>query len=377
MIRVVFALALFFAGRAFAFPDMVRHGYTHCTACHTTLVGGGLLNEYGRSLSRELLSQPTLGGKPPAEGDENFFYGTIQTPPWLNMGGDIRLLQTFVESKQASKGRFMIMQVDIDAAFQLSERWRAFLSVGRTEPRKSDATAKDYVTSPRHWIEYLLSSPDSPERWTLRAGRFMPAFGIAFAEHTFFTRRFLDFAPGQERTAAELAWMNDRWSVIATGIFAQSAFNQLKTEKGGALQIASAVGEKSKLGLSLYQTDREDNGLKWRRSIYGLFAHLGFSKDWYGLLEVDRPRGADGQWGLVETFKLGYEMRQGLHLIGMQEFANLDTSNANPKMEALGVGAEWFPRPHWDLYGVYRRERNTAVSNDFDDVVWLILHYYL
>lgn len=370
-------LVLLFAPPALAFPEMVRHGYTHCTACHTTLVGGGLLNEYGRSLSRELLAQPTLGGKAPAEGDESFLGGAVQPPSWLNMGGDIRLLQTFVESKKASSGRFMIMQVDLDAAFQLGERWRAFLSIGRTEPKKSDATAKDYVTSPRHWIEYLLSSPDSAERWTLRAGRFMPAYGIAFAEHTLYTRRYLDFSPGQERTAAELAWMNDRWSVIATGIFAQSAFNQLKSEKGGALQIASAVGESSKLGLSLYQTDRDDGGLKWKRRIYGLFAHVGFSKDWYGLLEVDRPQGADGKWGVVETFKLGREVSQGVHLIALQEFANLDSAKANPKMEAFGVGAEWFPRPHWDLYGVYRKERNTAVGDEFNDVVWLILHYYL
>ena len=141
--------------------------------------------------------------------------------------------------------------------------------------------------------------------------------------------------------------------------------------------MASALGEKSKVGLNYYQTRRDDGSGPYTRRMMGGFAQLGFTKQWYGLLEADRPQGADQKWGLVETMKLGYEIQQGLHLVAMQEFANLNTENANPKRDAWGIGSEWFPRPHWDLYAVYRRERDTSVSNDFQDVVWLIGHFYL
>lgn len=374
---IPFLLLILAAPGSFAFPEIVRHGYMHCTACHTSLVGGDLLNEYGRSLSRELLSQPTLGGKAPAEGDEAFLHGFVKTPDWLLAGGDIRILQTFVESKQVSRGRFMIMQVDLDFSAQLSERLRAFFSIGRIEPRLQDATAKDYVSSPRHGVEYLISSPEAADRWTLRAGRFLPAYGILFAEHTFVTRGLLEFGPGQERNAAELAWVNDRLSVIATGIFSRAAGNQIHSEEGGILQVATAVGEGTKLGANYYQTRREDGGLKYTRRMMGAFAHIGLGKDWYALLDVNRPQGADEKWGLVETFKLGHEITPGLHLIGVHEFANLNVENSNPKFEAYSAGAQWFPRPHWDFYGLYRKERNTAVGDDFQDVVWLIGHYYL
>ena len=374
-----FLLVLLFPAAVHAFPELVRHGYTHCTACHTSLTGGGLLNEYGRSLAREILSQQTLAGIPTAEGDEKFLYGLAKTPPWLNMGGDIRLLQAFVESKQASRGRFLIMQVDIDASAQLSDRWRVFASLGRVEPKNSDPTAKDFVASPRHGVEYLISKPDAVDRFALRVGRFMPAYGIGFAEHTFATRRLLDFQPGQERYAYEFSWMNDHTSVIATGILSQADGNGIKSEKGGVIQAATSVGEGSKIGVNYYQSRREmlASSNVFTRRAYGAFAHWAIDKNWYALIEVDRMQDPAGKWGFMDVVKVGREIFQGWQVFAVHEFANTDMDKSNPKFEAYSLGTEWFPRPHWDFYALYRKERNTAINNDFQDVVWLIAHYYL
>lgn len=372
-----FVLLLALAEQAVAYPEMVRHGYIHCTACHTSQVGGGLLNEYGRALSRELLSQLSLGGKPTQDGDEDFLYGLAKTSDKYLFGGDIRVLQLFVDSPQASRGRFFVMQVDLDASIQMTKKIRTFLSVGRVEPQDPDPTAKDFVASPRHGVEFTLTSPENVNQWTLRVGRFMPAYGIAFAEHTFVTRQNLAFLPGQERYAAELAWVNDRSMLIATGIFKRAFGNDLDREEGGAIQFGTAIGKGSKIGINAYQTELYKNNQRASKKMYGLFAHMGFSKQWYGLLEIDRPVDMDGNWGLVEIFKLGYEVHQGWHLVGVQEYSNPNSENANPKFEAFSMGTQWFPRPHWDLYGLYRKERDTRTSNDFQDVVWLIAHFYL
>lgn len=373
------------SGNVLAFPEMTRHNYLHCTACHTSIVGGNQLNEYGRGLSRELLSQKSLFGNESREGEEKFADGLVKTPEWLLLQSDVRFLQLFSESKEASRGRFLIMQVDFDASAQF-DRWRIFASAGRIEPRVADAEAKDFVTSPRHGIEYRFTGNESEQRLTLRVGRFMPAYGIAFAEHTFVTRSLLDFNPAQERYAAELAWNNSWMSAVATGIGSQLNGNDSIKEKGGSLQAAVAVREKSKFGFNYYSTHRETGGQRYDRRIYGLFAHFGFSEKWYGLLEADRPQRADGKWGLVEIFKLGYEIHQGLHFIGVQEFANLNTEQSEHKFQAISFGAQWFPRPHWDLYGLYRRQRGAVArtaaeeslaAKDLEqDVVWLIGHYY-
>jgi len=375
--KLIFLFISTLAFKTLAYPEMVRHGYMNCTACHTSVVGGQMLNAYGRSLSRELLSQKSLFGKPSAEGDEKFLNGLIETPDWLELGGDIRLLQTFTESKVASKGRFMIMQVELNSLARISDQVSSFFSIGRLEPRKEDPIAKDFVYFPRWGIDWRLSPSDQTEQMNLRVGRFMPAYGIQFAEHVFVTRTLLDFGPGQERFAGELSWLNDQTSVIATLITGQASGNQNKFEQGGVLQASTAVGEKSKVGLNYYHTRREINDSRYDRIIFGGFAYMGFSKDWYGLLEVDQPKGADQKLGLVETFKLGNEISQGLHIFVTHEFANLNVDQADPKYEAYGVGSQWFPRPHWDLYGAYRKERNTGAGNDFQDVLWLIGHYYL
>lgn len=363
--------------RVYAFPEMVRHGYVHCTSCHTTLTGGGLLNEYGRSLSKELLSQLTFRGGAAPEGDEKFLYGTVQPPNWLLLGGDIRLLQAFVETKEVSRGRFLIMQTDLDASAQVNDRLRVFASMGRVEPRESDKTAKDFIMSPRHGIEFILNKPDAESRWTLRLGRFMPSYGINFAEHMFATRRLLDFSPGQERYASELSWVSDQISMVATQIFSQNYYDEKKYERGSVFQVATVLGENSKIGANIYSTEREEGDEQYSRRVLGIYAHFALDKKWYALAEVDRPQGRDRKWGFIELFKLGYEIHQGLHFFGIQEFTRLDTEHSAPQAVAYSLGSQWFPRPHWDILGIYRRERDQTISADFQDVVWLVGHFYL
>lgn len=368
-----FFLLMFAAEAALSFPEMIRHGYIHCTACHTNLAGGGLLNDYGRTLSKELLSS---GGS--FEGDEGFLYG-VKTPEWLMAGGDLRTLQTFVESKQASRGRFLIMQVDLDAQAKINDRWSVFGSIGRIEPKVDSPEAKDFVSSPRHGVEYLITAPDDEVRWTARAGRFMPVYGINFAEHVLLTRSLLDFdaSRGQERYNLEISRVDDQSSLVLTGLFSRSAGNQNKPEKGATIQYARALGSMAKASVNYYETTRDDGAGPWRRRIYGLNALVGFTKEWFGLFEFDRPQGADEKWGFVETSKVGKEISPGWQVFAIHEYAVLDSSKADPRLEAYSLATQWFPRPHWDLYAAYRKERNTGVSDDFQDVVWLIAHFYL
>lgn len=365
-----------------AFPEMIRHGYVNCTVCHTSLVGGNLLTPYGRSLSKELLSQPTLLGRNLGDGTESLLHGFAEPPEWLTAGGDLRLLQTMTESKQASKGRFMIMQVDLDFSAQVEPHTRLFASLGRIEPRVENATAKDYVTSPRYGFEYVFKEPppDSEvddHRIALRVGRLMPAYGILFAEHTFASRSYLDFGPGQERTAAELSWTYGMHSLIATAVLNQNVGNQNKKESGGILQASTALARTYKIGLNYYDTLRDDGAGSWRRKIYGVYGLLGFTPDWYLLFDLNRPQRSDGKWGIVETTKLGHELWQGFHVFAVHEFANLNSEEPDPKYEAYSLGTQWYPAPHWELYGTYRRERNSSLSQDFQDALWFLGHYYL
>lgn len=361
----------------FSFPEMIRHGYTSCVICHTSVAGGNLLNEYGRSLSKELLSQPTLFGKKANESDEQFLAGTVPLPEWMRLGGDVRLLQTFVENSQVSKGRFLIMQVQVDADAKINNYISAFASMGRIESSKADASAKDFIYFPQWGLQARLSAEDQSNQWSARVGRFLPVYGIHFAEHTFVTRTHLDFGPGQERFGAELALVHEDYSLVVTGITGLAAGLQNAIEEGGIIDAGMTIGRKSKIGINYYQTKRALGELRYDRKVAGLYSMIGFTDHWYGLFEVDQPESISGKKGLLTTMKVGHDVFQGCQIFGTQEFSNLNTEKSDPKFEAYGIGVQWFPRPHWDMSGVYRREKNTAVGQTFSDVIWLIGHYYL
>ena len=74
---------------AFAFVENITHGYVNCTACHVSPAGGGLLNEYGRSLSSELMS--TWGWN----GAEDPAFGLVKNTKTITFGGDFRSIQTY------------------------------------------------------------------------------------------------------------------------------------------------------------------------------------------------------------------------------------------------------------------------------------------
>lgn len=130
LLRRLFLLLLFLvvsAKQSFGYPEMNRHGYANCTACHVGPNGGGILTPYGRQLSQELLS---TWGK---EDESKFLYGIFRLPDWLNLGGDFRAVQTYLNSPKIEQGKFIFMQADLEAAAS-HKRWHLVATLGRQEP---------------------------------------------------------------------------------------------------------------------------------------------------------------------------------------------------------------------------------------------------
>src|SRR5665213_1369307 len=91
---------------AMAFPEMVRHGYVNCTSCHVSPSGGGVLTPYGRQQATDLLSTWST------EKEAGPVQGLLQTPEWLNLGGDLRTIEIYRNTPQVTSARFLNMQED-------------------------------------------------------------------------------------------------------------------------------------------------------------------------------------------------------------------------------------------------------------------------
>jgi hypothetical protein len=169
-----------------AFVENVTHGYPNCMACHVSPTGGGILTDYGRALSSELMS--TIKTK-----DINVpFFGLVKNSPHLKWGGDMRVIQTRFENNQIKTGSLFVMQQNIEVAAYLNE-FTAVATFGRKEGPKRRTVDKGEFISERH---YLMYTPDPTTK--VRVGKFRQSYGLNDPNHTRFVKRELGFGSYSE-----------------------------------------------------------------------------------------------------------------------------------------------------------------------------------
>lgn len=370
----LFLVLIFGSLKSVAYPEMIRHGYVNCAACHTTTQGGDLLSPYGRELGKELFSRNDSIFKS-SSAEKN--YWEVETPEWLRVGADLRLLQVMTESSVASKGRFMIMQVDVDSLWKPHEKVSVYASMGRFEPNKGDAEWKDFIYVPRLWAQYTETWRDGSEQVSFRVGRFFPVYGVNIAEHTYVNRRYLSLNPGQERLAAELSWNNENYQVVATGMSQRGRFKDYDGEKGYVLQVSKVFGKSARVGMNIYRSRIIQGGSEQDNAFEGLFALIGWTPQFSTLFQADKIYFPHGKTGFLDFLKFSYEYTQGVQLFLTQEYYNANTEKTDPHVESYGLGVQYFPFPNFDFFATYKKTKDTSQLNEFQNVVWLIAHFYL
>ena len=194
------------AGPASAEPTFLSKQYPRCTACHYAASGGGLLTPYGRSLSREEIStfgRQGAGGAPTTgttRGEEGFLFGALSSEAPLQLGLDIRPSHVAIDLPgRTIADRNFLMNLDLQAAWR-RDRWTAYGSIGR-----APAAGGGELVSYEHWFAWQATDAVS-----VRAGRFLPAYGVRFADHTSFTREGLELAQDDQVYGVELGLSTDR-----------------------------------------------------------------------------------------------------------------------------------------------------------------------
>jgi hypothetical protein len=359
---------------SFAFPEMVRHNYVNCTACHVSPSGGGVLTAYGRSMAKEVLS--TWG----YEGEEGPGHGLIkQTPEWLILGGDVRWVQTYLDTPAVREGDAFWMQSDLELGVQ-NKKWIAVGTIGAEGGPDSYSERGEFI-SRRHYLNYRPT-----EQISLRAGRFTPQFGINQANHTLVTRgglppaglSGLGFMPGTETYNMEAAWIGDQFDVFATGIMGRPDDPNVRANKGAALSTSYALFDKHKIGASYWRTQTDTQ----RREMYGAWGILGFTHHFFILAEIDylgtRNRQSDAfRQQYVSYLRVNYEWRQGVHAYIFNQNTDLMRTGDLPHAESIGLGIQLFPRPHFEINAEFQHVGNTNSFAGVSDAGMLLLHYYL
>jgi len=192
-----FLLVIGLASTAEAEPTFLAKQYTRCTACHYSPTGGGLLTPYGRLLShRELSTSGGASGPAPdatddRHGEPAFLFGALGNVLGpVHLGLELRPAHLNIGFPGGHQDIDFLMNADLVGALQ-KNGWTAYTSIGREPPNSAVRNGRTQPTaafiSYEHWISYQTDKGVS-----FRVGRFMPAYGVAFADHTAYTRIGLD-----------------------------------------------------------------------------------------------------------------------------------------------------------------------------------------
>jgi len=351
---------VFYGASAFAFPEMVRHGYQNCTACHVSPTGGGVLTPYGRQQIADLLSTWSWPGEEgPAEG-------LLKTPEWLNVGGDARAIEIYRDTPQVTAARFLNMQEEVEAAATVGKYTFDFapgLYMGEAALRRA----------------YLNYRPT--ETLSLRAGKFEQAFGLMSDDHTTPIRRGLGWDQGSETYNVEAAWLGETFNAYATlnlGPLDSKLINSDAKEKGLALRFGYPFWDRFQVGASYFRGQAS----AFQRDVGGPFAMLGFTNRFFLMSEVDvqhvfhsNDEYFVNQTNFVTWNKLDYEWAQGFHVYLTYSQTQAQADPYSPT-SAWGFGSQWFPRPHFEFNGQWQFQKVNALRASTLSYATLLMHYY-
>ncbi len=368
-------------GPAQAEPMFLSRQYNRCTSCHYSATGGGLLTPYGQSLSRQELSmtgrssdagqtgagQAGAGqGAGATHGEESFLFGALPDTGPFQFGIDLRPARLHTDVAGLSATRDFFMTGDLLAAWR-AHGFTVYGEFGR-EPRSSGTKYDSY----EHWVSY-----ESDKGLGIRVGRFLPAYGIQFADHTAYTRQPLRLDVYDQLYAVELSQTSEHHLL------------QITVGPGRADSIETNDGLRAFTASARYQQDLSSRSVLVFSGIYRAKSTLEAANGGGGVAFGISPASRLSVWSEADVqFQQGsgtpsyvllnetsFEVVRGLW-IKVSPQLRTEYGNTSGGSWRLAGEVDFFPRTHWQLAFSYYRDASrvsSIVSN-----TWLAqLHLYL
>lgn len=362
-LALIFALT--FTAKTFAYSENITHGYLNCMACHLSPAGGDVLNDYGRTLSKELMS--TWGIK----GSEQPLFGVLKNTEKVKWGGDFRSIQTHYKSDRLKRGSGFIMQKNIEAGLKFMKVW--FVGSIGTQEGPKNFPNKGEILSEKHYLIW-----ESGDNQRVRIGKFKHHFGLNDPIHTRSTKSSLGFGSNSEHYNIEYSFFTDINEIFITTDFGKmDASRKRQNEKSFSLNYAHYAGDKSKIGASFLYGEENTN----RRNIFSQYGLLSLPLHHYLKYEIDFQQAfsltSDRVDLVVSNVTLGNQMIKGLTPYLISEFTQRNLKIHNTRTESFGLGTQWLPFPHFEFQLEYQRIKSRSSGISYSDSGWLLFHFYL
>ena len=358
------------ASTAWAEPTFLAKQYTRCTACHYSPTGGGLLTPYGRLLSHRELSTtggsaaPASGAEDDPRGEQAFLYGALGDALGpVHLGLEMRPSHLRIGFPGGHQDLNLQMNFDLIGALE-KNGWTAYGTVGREPPNsavRNGRTVSDAAfISYEHWISY-----QTDDGFRIRAGRFLPAYGVRFADHTTYTRSYLDLDRNDQVYGFEVSDTIGPSLVQvmvspgkAEAILHDSTHRGFSTAGRWQFDLASRA---TVVGSAFYRhaTDVDPQS----GAVGGAF---GFAPTPHVTIwteaDANLQTKAAGGHQLVVVNETSVEVYRGIWLKFSPQLRTAGGAPGSSHLRRLGFAADLLPRTHWNVNVVYYLDQASHVS---------------
>ncbi|MFT3695283.1 MAG: hypothetical protein QM831_19275 [Kofleriaceae bacterium] len=358
---------------AHAYPQFQLIKDQTCSSCHLSPAGGGLLSENGYAVA-ESISQ--FGTAP------EFMYKKVPLPDWLQLGGDFRGAGGY-DAAGANKDPVVFpMQAEIYARATY-KNFTLHVTAGLRDPEYQTGSPgyvpATLVGSREHYLQWQ-SDEGSSNGVFVRVGRFMPVFGLRFAEHPYYDRRYGGTPLYGETYAAAVEYVQPKYEVHLTGFVPDPLIDAIELGKGATLYAEARLDDKTAVGiegkLDFQDTDnRYYGGITAKRAITGDILAQGEIEYIHDVFDG----GHENQ--LVGTAVGSYLIGPAMIDLGLNYFRQkLDTSLLD--LEAVDLNVHWFGTSHLELILANRYQTqafgaNAAIGQAAVYYSLLMVHYRL
>ncbi|MBF0351828.1 MAG: hypothetical protein HQM11_12415 [SAR324 cluster bacterium] len=175
-----FVLLSFWSGIAHAEPEMIRHDYFSCMACHYSPHGGGLLTPYGRGIAQALSYQ---GG----DYEESELKQKLSFDGLMDQGVQVRLAAL----THGEIGKAFPMQGDYLNHTQLNDNLSLNVNIGEIPPPAgSDYTFDQEFLKQIILRKFVVSYRPGEDGTEITFGRDLLPVGLGLDDHTYFIKKY-------------------------------------------------------------------------------------------------------------------------------------------------------------------------------------------
>jgi len=367
MRHAVLVTTIVFGGlhAAHAYPQYQLSRDQTCTSCHQSPAGGGLLDENGLAVAESTSAR---------SGSAGFLYGAIEPPGWLSLGGDLRGAAGVVNPGKLGAAAYP-MQAEVYASAG-GDGFTLELTGGLRSPQDS-GSALHVLWSREHYVMWR-QHPGSPFGLYVRAGRFMPVFGLRLAEHVAYTQRYGGEPLFGEAYGAAIEYVAPMFELHATGFVHDSIGSAVEHGDGGALYVERRLGAHAAIGAEAkYAASSEQHttygGVTGKLYIEGPDVLLQTEAEVIHQVIVSGGSGnaLAGYLLATHTLTAGWLLD-----VGVGHYTE-NTSVAGLYRDCVDANVHWFTTPHLELLLTTRLELLDAGSGPTGGYALVQLHYRL